>query len=324
MNKLHISGTDLQVSPICLGAGPFGTVVKQADAFAMLDTFVDLGGNFVDTARVYADWIPGGQNASEKTIGAWLGKSGLRDQIVLATKGAHPDLKTMHISRLSPQDIATDIAASLRYLQVVTIDLYWLHRDDLTLPVGEIVDALHEQVQAGRIRYFGCSNWTVPRLQAANDYAQAYGVGGFVANQPMWSMAVPNADAIGDKTLVIMGDSDHAFHRDTGMAVVPYTAQAKGYFTKLAENRLKDSDSRAYDNPTNRVRFERAQELAVQHSVTVTAIVLSYLTSQPFPVVPIVGPRSLAQLRDCVQHIDLKLSADELAYLSGSIFLNTR
>ena len=158
MNHLTIPGTDLLVSPVCLGSGPFGTAVKPTDAFAMLDAFVERGGNFLDTARIYADWIPGGQNASEKTLGAWLQANGLRNRIVLATKGAHPDLKTMHISRLSPEDIAADVAASLHYLQTDRIDLYWLHRDDTALPVGEIVDALNQQAQAGRIRYYGCSN----------------------------------------------------------------------------------------------------------------------------------------------------------------------
>lgn len=317
MNPLTIPGTDLQVSPVCLGSVPFGTTLKQADAFAMLEAFVERGGNFVDTARVYADWIPGGENASEKTIGAWLQSSGLRDQIVLATKGAHPDLKTMHVSRLSPENIAADVATSLGYLQTDRIDLYWLHRDDTAVPVGEIVDALNHQAGAGKIRYFGGSNWTVARIRAANDYAQAHGLAGFVANQPMWSLAAPNLERISDKTLVIMGEDDVAFHRDTGMTVIPYTAQAKGYFTKLAENRLKDSDMRTYDNPANRVRFQRVQELAVKHGVTVTAIALSYLTSQPFPVVPIIGPRNLGQLVDSVQHIALRLNAEEVAYLTG-------
>ena len=317
MNYLTIPGSELRVSPVCLGAGPFGTDVTKADAFAMLDFFFERGGNFVDTARVYADWIPGGQNASEKTIGEWLAKSGLRDQIVLGTKGGHPDLKTMHISRLSPDDIASDVAASLHYLQVDTIDLYWLHRDDPALPVGEMIDALNDQTRAGKIRYFGCSNWTVERIQAANSYAQEHGLAGFVANQPQWSLAVPNRDAVSDKTLVVMGHAERVFHRDTGMAVIPYSSQAQGYFTKLAENCLKDSDIHPYNNPTNHTIFSRAQELAAQHSVSITAIALSYLTSQPFPVVPIIGPRNLDQLSNSLEHINLVLSADERAYLDA-------
>lgn len=318
MKYTFIPETDMRVSQVCLGSGPFGTVVRPDDAFALLDAFVDLGGNFLDTARVYADWIPGGHNASEGTIGAWLKQRGQRERLVLATKGAHPDLKTMHISRLSPADIAADVNTSLRYLQTDVIDLYWLHRDDPTLPVGDILETMNNQVQSGKIRYFGCSNWTIPRIRAAQAYAQAQGLAGFVANQPMWSLAVPNQGAIADPTLVIQDDTGIAFHRETSMAVVPYTAQAKGYFTKLAAARLKDSDENAYDNGANRSRFARLQELATRHSTTVTAVALSYLTSQPFPVAPVIGPRTLDQLHDSMQHIDLTLTADELVFLQSS------
>lgn len=318
MRRVTIPATDLTVSPVCLGAGSFGSSVSRDDAFALLDAFAAAGGSFLDTARIYAAWLPDGANASERTLGDWLRHTGLRDRTIIATKGAHPDLKTMHISRLAPQDIAQDVSESLHHLQTDRIDLYWLHRDDPAVPAGEIIDALNEHIRAGRLRYLGCSNWTPERIQQANTYAQAHGLAGFVANQPLWSLAEPNREAISDKTLVIMGAEDYAFHRESGMAVIPFTSQARGYFTKLAHGTLKEADRRQYDSPLNRERARRASELAARHDVSITTIALSYLTSQPFPTVPIIGPKTLDQLQDCLRDIDLRLTPDELAYLTGS------
>jgi aryl-alcohol dehydrogenase-like predicted oxidoreductase len=315
MQYVDIPNTDLRVSALCLGAGPYGTEVPRDAAFALMDAFFEAGGSIFDSARVYADWLPNGANASERTLGEWIKHNGLRDQVYISTKGAHPALATMHIPRMSPQDISHDVSQSLHYLQTDRIDLYWLHRDAINVPVSEIIDALNMHVRAGQIRYFGCSNWTVSRIRAANAYAQQYNLAGFVANQPLWSLAAPNADMISDKTLVLMSDEDIAFHRETGIAVMPFTSQAKGYFTKLAEGTLKDSVKRQYDSELNHERYRRATQLAGRYGVSITTISLSYLMSQPFPTVPIVGPKTLAQLEDCLADVNLRLTPDEVAYL---------
>lgn len=148
MNKLSIPNTDLTPSQLCLGASNFGATIPQADAFALMDAFVERGGNFLDMAHVYANWIPSlPRSISEKTIGAWMKARGNRRQMIIGTKGAHPDLATMHISRLAPADIVQDLNESLQHLQTETIDLYWLHRDDPIRPVGEIIDTLDAQSQ---------------------------------------------------------------------------------------------------------------------------------------------------------------------------------
>jgi aryl-alcohol dehydrogenase-like predicted oxidoreductase len=317
MKTITLPGTDLNVSQACLGSTHFGTQIGVEIAFMLMDSFVEQGGNFIDTARVYADFIPGGANASEQTIGSWLRDTGLRDKIVLATKGAHPRLESMQVSRLSDAELRADVEASLRHLQTDFIDLYWLHRDDVAVPVEGIIDTLNALVKEGKIRYFGCSNWTIARIQAANAYAQTQGLSSFIANQPLWSLAKANKDSIKDKTLVLMDDAGMAYHRETGLAAIPYTSQAKGFFTKLAEARLKDSDKRGYDNPTNRARFERASQLAEHYGVGVTAVALSYLNSQPFAVAPVIGPRNLSMLEDSLRDIDLRLTPEEVASLEA-------
>src|SRR5947209_8447254 len=187
MQYKRIPNTSLSPSTICLGTALFGTDVDEVTAFELLDTFFEHGGTFLDTAHAYGEWVPGGIGQSERTLGKWLKERGLRQQVLVATKGAQPYEATPHLPRLSHDDIVSDLDDSLRCLQIDTIDLYWLHRDDPTRPVADILATLNEQVAQGKIRYFGCSNWRLPRIQEAMQYAAQQQSTGFVGNQLMWS-----------------------------------------------------------------------------------------------------------------------------------------
>ena len=197
--------------------------------------FLKQGGNFVDTAHVYNDWVPGERSRSEKLLGAWIKERRNRPNVRLATKGAHPDLAQMQVGRLSPAEIQADVEESLRFLQVETIDLYWLHRDDAARPVEEIINTLEAHAQAGKIRYFGCSNWRLERIQAAQKYSAGRGRSGFVGVQNLWSLAKVNLDILRerDATLAVMDDDLWQYHRQTGLAAIPYTSQANGLFQKM-------------------------------------------------------------------------------------------
>lgn len=318
MQLVDLPHTDLRVSPLCLGTSGFGASVPPPQAEALFDAFVALGGNFIDTAAVYSDWLPVPKSITEKTIGAWLTKRGLHAQIIVATKGAHPDLATMHVSRLTSADIRHDVDASLANLQTDVIDLYWLHRDNRSIPVGEILDLLHEQVAAGKIRYFGCSNWHADRIEAAQQYAAQHGFQGFVANQPMWSLAAPDFDGLPDKTVTVMDEAALALHKTTKLPAIPYSSQAHGFFTKLersGKNGIPAGDLAIYYNDANLRRFERAKALAQEHDVSINTIALSYLRSQPFVTVPIVGSKSVHQLEGSFAAVDLILPPEEIARL---------
>ena len=171
MRYRNIPGTDLYPSSICLGTGLMGSTIDREHSFQLLDTLVEMGGNFIDTAHVYGDWVPGGKSLSEKTIGIWAKERGIRNRVMIGTKGAHPALSSMSIPRLSHREIVNDLDESLEYLQTEYVDLYWLHRDDPNRPVADILETLNEQVAAGKIRYFGCSNWRVQRIREAMQYA---------------------------------------------------------------------------------------------------------------------------------------------------------
>jgi aryl-alcohol dehydrogenase-like predicted oxidoreductase len=320
MRYIDITGTDLHVSAICLGTGALGSAVPQQDAFELLDLFVELGGTFLDSAKVYADWLPGERSVSEKTIGRWLRSRDVRDQVIVATKGAHPELSTMQIPRLSAEEIVSDLDSSLESLQVETIDLYWLHRDDPARPVGEILETLHDQVVAGKVRYYGCSNWRVPRIAAAQAYATKHGYTGFVADQMQWSLAQPAPGARSDPTMVAMDEELYRYHRETGMPAVPYSSQAGGFFQKIRagqQDRLSPGARRRYDHSVNRQRMARIEELEGEAGLSVTQLALGYLLSQPFPTVPIVGCKTKAHLRDSLSAADVSLTPAQIAYLKS-------
>ncbi|MGC9348316.1 MAG: aldo/keto reductase [Anaerolineae bacterium] len=318
MDHKTIPNTDLDVSVICLGTSEFGTAVDKARAFRLLDAFVEQGGNFLDTANVYANWIPGERSMSEKTLGRWMRERDNRDRIVVATKGAHPELTSMHVQRLSPEEIVADLDDSLRNLQVDVIDLYYLHRDDPTRPVAEIVDALHAQQEVGKIRYFACSNWCAERIREAQAYAGEHGFQGFVADQMLWNLAVVDPEALVDERIVMMDQELRRFHIETGMAAVPFSSQAGGLFQKMgagAPDRLNPALRRMYPGVENQRRFERIQHLAGETGMTLTQIVLGYLLSQPFVTIPIVGCKSLPHLCDSLSSTGVTLTPAQIAYL---------
>lgn len=314
MRIVTIPASDLSPSQLCLGTNRFGTDIPSPDAIALLDAYTAEGGNFVDTAHIYADWIPGTRSASEKTIGQWLAERKNRQQMLIATKGGHPRLETLEFPRLSRKALYQDVEESLGFLQTDYIDLYWLHRDDPRLPVADILGTLNDPVAAGKIRHFGCSNWQTARLVAANAYAAAGQLRGFVANQPNWSLAVLNDGAITDKTLTAMDQAGLDYHRQTGLAAIPYSAQAKGFFQKLPDH-LKPRDRELYWNETNLQRAKKVRLLAERYGASVSEIVLGYLMGQPFVTIPVIGPRTIDQLRDSLQAVHLKLTPEDVAFL---------
>jgi aryl-alcohol dehydrogenase-like predicted oxidoreductase len=157
-----------------------------------MDRYFEAGGNVIDTAEAYARWIPDGEFASEKVIGRWLRDRGVREKVLLSTKGALPKLESMHIPRLSKAEIQSDLDSSLRRLGVEQVDFYWLHRDGPGYPVEEIIQTLESFRQDGKIRYAGFSNWTQARAEEARQAAVRAGVQGFIASQNMWSLGKPD------------------------------------------------------------------------------------------------------------------------------------
>ena len=205
-----------------------------------------------------------------------------------------------------------DLETSLRNLQTEEIDLYWLHRDDLGRPVGEILETLNDQIRAGKVRAIGCSNWRAPRIREAQAYAAQHGLQGFVGDQMRWSLAVVDVEAVGDETTVVMDDDLMAWHLESGQAVIPFSSQARGLFQKMAGGA---APSGPYALAENQARYDRVQRVARESGLSVTQVVLGYLLSQPFPVIPIVGCRTIPQLLDSLSASDVRLAPDQVRAL---------
>ena len=321
LSRITIANTDLSVGPLCYGTNMFGTAIDQGKANALLDSFFERGGNFLDTARVYGDWVPDAPTgASERAIGAWL-KGKNRADIVIATKGGFQDPRGGDWrNRVTADDIAQDLGESLDHLGIDSIDLYWLHADDPTTPVESLIDGLLKHQEAGLIRYFGASNWSADRVRKANAYARSIGKQGFVALQPFWGLAVPN-----EAQAAAMGYQLHyegryeALHAE-GLSVIPYAGQSGGYFTKLAAEdgaTMPDMLEARYGNSANAARFETVRALAGKHGASINEIVLAYLLNQPHQTIPVIGATRPEQIEESVKAAGLTLTSDELAQLRG-------
>ena len=312
----------MQPSVIGLGAGGFGSEIPEVESFRMMDAFAEAGGTHLNTAHVYAAWAPGGTGMSERTVGKWLKASGAR--MVVATKGGHPDLATMSVSRLSPECLERDLAESLERLQLDSVDLYYLHRDDPGVPVGEILDALQGPVKEGRVRALGASNWSPSRLVAAEREASRRGLTGFCCSQCGWSLAETNPALQGRTGMFYVDAEALVFYRERRFPLIGYGAQAQGFFAQawswpeLVQPTAKQEGLRqAYYSERNVRRWERARELARRRGCAVGAVALGYVTSQGFPTGALIGARSVEQLRGSLVAGDLELSAEEVGFLEG-------
>lgn len=311
MKKILLNNTDMYVSPLCIGTVNYGTSIDSKDAKDQLNRFVELGGNFLDTAHVYGDWVPGTRGRSERVIGEWLNETGLRHDIIISTKGAHPNISDMSISRVNPDDIEKDLDESLLRLNTDYIDMYFLHRDNPDIPVEEVLDTLEKARTAGKIRYYGCSNWSLSRITEAINYAREQNATGFVCNQLMWSLADVNYNGIEDKTLVLMDGDTYEYHKKTGMNAMAYTAAAKGYFSKLQRGEpISPKISARYDMPSNKQIFDELIRTANQLNTDIIEVELAFLMHQEFTCVPIVSFSSLEQLDQGMRSCELELDEE--------------
>ena len=312
-----LGGTDLTVSALCLGAGPFGTSCRGPDLDRLINAYRDADGNFLDTAHSYAVWLPNGDGASERAIGDYTRRNGAGD-LVIATKGGHPPMAGYRRTDawLSPARIAADIDDSLARLGCDTIDLYWLHRDDTRLAAGEIVETLNGEIRRGRIRFIGASNWSAARIAAANLHASAHGLHGFVASQSEWNLSRKNIppDALADTSGTAMRfatPDDVAWHRRERFTLIPYTSGAGGYFA---------SDGRrcaeTYGNPVSRARLNRCRELAATVGAAPGQVALAWLLNQNFPVIPIVGTTNPEHLEQAMGATSLSMTPAQVRWLS--------
>jgi aryl-alcohol dehydrogenase-like predicted oxidoreductase len=317
MRYTDIPGVNKPVARLIQGGTMIGSDLDEAESCSLLDQVYELGCNTIDTAHVYS----GGE--SERLIGKWMQARGLREKIVIITKGA---AHSKDRRRLTPFDIASDLHDSLARLKTDYIDLYLLHRDDLDVSVEPIVDALNEHVQAGPIHAFGASNWTHERIEAANAYARANGLQPFVASSPQFSLADSQAEPW-PLCLSISGSAGSAareWYRQTQMPLLIWSPLASGFFSgkfrrdnldQFGEREWDDVVLRTYANEANFQRFDRASLLAAEKGLSAAQIALAYVMNHPMNVFALVGPHSAEKFKANIEASELELTAQEMAWL---------
>ena len=305
-----------ETSVIALGTMDFGGKIEEGKARDFMDAYVAQGGNFIDTARIYGDFAREIQGGSEQVIGRWMEDNRCRDKIVLGTKGGHPDVHAMHTGRLSRREILDDISRSLDNLRTDCVDIYWLHRDDRSRAVEDILETLTELVERGMTRYVGVSNWQPDRIREARNCARSHGLVEIAANQPQFSLA--RQVIVEDDTLCQMDGETYRMHVEEALPCVAFSSQAKGFLAKMdaqGEAALTDKARRRYLCDENLAALKRAQELSRQTGLSVGAISLAWLISQPFPTFPIAGASRMEQILAIGEAGDAVLTAEQRAYL---------
>jgi len=295
MKSRILKKTDLNVSEVCFGTAGFGSKTDKDTAFAMLDRFCYCGGNFIDTANVYSRNFEEGYSASERIIGEYL-KSRGRHKLIVATKGAHPIPQTMHTPRLSRDEIRHDLCESLMSLGLDCIDFYWLHRDNTEMPVGEIVEIMEGFVKEGKIRYYGASNYSAGRIREADAYAKAHGYHGFSSVSNRWMPAIENEGhpLSADDTLVRFTDSDLPLFDELGMTFIPYSATAKGWFSKAAMGIPNERLDPVFENAANRALLSKLMDA----DCTVQTALIRHILDYPTDILPITTASKIEQMDD--------------------------
>lgn len=287
---------------------------RLGTAFEMLDAYVLRGGNTIDTANVYGD------GESELTIGQWLKSRKLRQNVVIIDKGGHFHTNANHavINRLTRQDIAEDLERSLERLQTDYIDIYLLHRDDPSVPVGEIMDFLQEHIDSGLIKAVGASNWTYQRIDEANRYADKKGYNRLVVNSPSLSLAAINQPRW--PGTVYVDQAYHEWHRQTQLPLFAWSSQAGGFFSGRYSPNIRVSEDmvRVYYSGDNWERLNRASSLAADKGKGITAnhIALAYVLNQPYPVCAVIGPERADELISSFEAPDICLTDEERLWLN--------
>ena len=319
MNRITIPNTELSISPMGLGtvdAGVrWGKDAKSQDS--MYGTFMEMGGNLIDCAHVYADWlvVDGRQETcrAERVTGDWIERNGKRSDIVLMTKGGHPvythPAMDLHINRCTKADMRGDIEGSLRILRTDWIDIYFYHRDDPRIPIEDMVETMQDFVREGKIRYWGISNWTAERAKAADAYCAKMGYRSPVADQALLNLGSRYMNPLPDDTLVyVQGASGlYDYHKNnTDCAMMPYMGNASGFFHIYAAKGAEGVKGHPYATEKNLAMAARIPELVKKYGCAVTNIVLGYFTQEEFTCVPLYGPLDEASIVEAAKTFDIK------------------
>jgi aryl-alcohol dehydrogenase-like predicted oxidoreductase len=314
----HGAGVDKPVSELALGTAWYS--LKDKDQwFGLMGDFVACGGTTLDTARGYGE--------SEEVIGLWMETLANRDRIVIITKGGLTgDPQGYLLVKGFRETIESELTTSLECLRTDYIDLYFLHRDNPSLPVAEIVDCLNAELERGRIHAFGGSNWEPARVDEANEYADKHGLTGFAAVSNNLSLAIPTGPFY--PGLVSTNKAGECWHIETGIPLFSWSSLARGFFTGRYSPVLHAEAEKIEDGLTKRIieiyctdenfeRLHRAREIGKRKGgYSAIQVGLAWVLHRPFTVVPLVGPYTKEELASCVAALSIELTESESKWLN--------
>jgi aryl-alcohol dehydrogenase-like predicted oxidoreductase len=313
MQYINLGKTGLKVSRICLGTMTYGSpqwrdwVLPEAESRPFIQRALEAGINFFDTADMYS------KGASEEVLGRALKDFTRRDQVVIATKVYNPMGDGPNDRGLSRKHIFDSIDASLQRLQTDYVDLYQIHRWDEETPIEETLEALHDVVKSGKVRYIGASSMYAWQFAKALYTADLHGWTRFVSMQNHYNLVYREEER---EMLPLC--------RDQGIGVIPWSPLARGFLAGNRQQRGEGATARAKsDDFAHRLYYEegdfqvvdRVVELAKNRGVAPAQIALAWLLHQPGVTAPIIGASKLHHLEDAIAAIDLTLEATELAAL---------
>ncbi|MGC0415982.1 aryl-alcohol dehydrogenase-like predicted oxidoreductase [Embleya sp. AB8] len=301
----------------------FGSVTDEATSFALLDRYVEAGGNFIDTSDNYAYWVDGGLGGhSEALLGRWLRSRGVGDEVVIATKvGAAPLAAGTgfvdNAEGLSAKVIREAAERSRERLGVEKIDLLYAHIEDRGIALGETVEGFAELVAEGVVGLLGVSNHAIWRVERARALAAAAGVPGYEVLQYQHSHLRPRYDMPNafseDGSIGHAGAELSSYLRaEPELTLVAYSPLLGGAYAR--EEKVLPPD---YDHPGTPARLAVLREVARETGATVNQVVLAWQIGGALPIIPLAGASSVAQLAENLAAVELELTAEQRARLDA-------
>ena len=316
MEYRRIEGIDKALSRVVFGCA-IPAMLRGEDVNALLDDMYELGINVFDTAENYG--------LSEVCLGRWMKERRNRDKLVLISKGCHPYER----DRVTPEDLRHDIEQSFERLGTDYIDIYFMHRDDLKVDVGPMVEILNEYKKAGKIGVFGGSNWTHERIQEANRYAAEHGLTPFQVSSPNFGLCDQIGDPFGGGAGCVTisgraGEEARKWYREQEMPVFAYSSLGRGFFSgrvksarpEEAADVLDEFAVKGYCYPENFERLRRVEQLAQEKNCTVPQLALAWVLAQPLKVFPLVSASAKERMTQNLAALEIRLTAEETAWLN--------
>ena len=294
---ITIPESDLVVHPLCLGGNIFGGSANEAQSHLVLDAYRSHGGNFIDTADMYTQWIEGHVGGeSESVIGSWMKSRGNRADMVIATKVSKMDRRP----GLSAQNIIAACEESLDRLQTDYIDLYYSHSDDETVSLEETLGAYAQLIAEGKVRYIAASNFTPARVRESIKFSEDNNLPSYIAVQDLYNLV--------DRTTYEAEMAGTV--ADLGISNIPFYGIARGFLTGKYRPGVTEVDSMrpaalVYTTDKNYAILTAMDEIAQAHNAPLGAIALGWLRAQPTVSAPIASARTVPQLEEIIQVVEL-------------------